>query len=311
MYGCMRATGGQDMRNHTSEAVRHARETVEAALECGINFFDHADIYGSGDCEEAFGHVLKERPSLREEIVIQTKCGIRKAHEPMGSSPARYDFSYDHIVNSAEQSLQRLGIETIDILLLHRPDPLAEPAEVARAFEHLHSSGKARYFGVSNHSGYQIELLKRSIDQPLVANQLQFSLFHSGLIDAGTLVNQKRPEFHYPGEGTLEYCQLHSVSIQAWSPLAGGALGMIAQDKRAAPTLPETRGLVQQMAEAKNVSPEAILLAWIFRHPAGIQPVIGTTNTKRIRACGEATNISLSREEWYTLYTTARGLPTG
>lgn len=311
IYGCMRAAGGWHFKEANAEAVDNTRRVVDAALEAGINFFDHADIYCAGVCESAFGKVLAERPELRDSMIIQTKCGIRFANTPEAGMPGRYDFSYDHIVESAEASLRRLGVDTIDVYLLHRPDPLVEPEEVARAFDHLEESGKVRYFGVSNHSGHQIDLLRKYLNQPLVTNQLEVSLLHTCLIDPGTAVNQNQPQWSTPGEGTLEYCRIHDISVQSWSPLAQGRLGADTVDDLKNPDHKELYSALHQMAEAKGVSVEAVLLAWVLRHPAKIQPIIGTTQAERIHACAAACEITLSREEWNTLYILARGKPMG
>ena len=204
-------------------------------------------------------------------------------------------------MSSVEDSLKRLKTDYLDVLLLHRPDALVEPEEVAEAFDKLHQQGKVRYFGVSNHNAAQIALLQRYVIQPIVANQMQFSLLHHHLIEAGQITNQDEPKQIVRGDGTLEYCRLHDITIQAWSPLAQGAATGASDD----PAHAELSALVNAMAKEKNVSGEAIAIAWILRHPAKIQPVIGTTNQERIRAACEADNVELSREEWYALYTAA------
>ncbi|MGE9296048.1 MAG: aldo/keto reductase, partial [Puniceicoccales bacterium] len=196
----------------------------------------------------------------------------------------------------------RFGVENIDVLLLHRPDPLMEPEEVARAFDDLQQSGKVAHFGFSNHSAAQIQLLKKCVRQPIVANQLEVSLLHTGMIDAGTAANQTQPTLHEPGEGTLEYCQEHDISIQPWSPLARGQLA----DEANAP-VKELHPMLEKFAADKGVSIEAILLAWLLRHPAKMQPILGSCNPERIAAACRATEVKLTREEWYQLYVTARG----
>lgn len=309
IFGCMRIGGPWDYTPMLPATVESATRSVKAGLDAGYTFFDHADIYCCGKSEQAFGEILKATPSLRDKIVLQSKCGIRPAGNPKPTDPTRYDFSFEHIVASVEGSLKRLGTDRLDILLLHRPDALMEPAEVARAFDHVEKSGKVRYFGVSNFAGYQIDLLKTAVTQPLIANQVRLGLLHTGLIDAGTAVNQEKPHFTHPGEGTLEYCRQHRITIQAWSPLENGKLtGRKLGHTDEARTL-RAAELVKQMAEEKKVSREAILLAWLLRHPAGIQPIIGTTSPERIGATAQAFDVTLSREEWYTLYTTARGEP--
>lgn len=306
VLGCMGLGGGWDDAPIEPEHVKQAQEAVEAAIEVGINMFDHADIYRRGKAEQVFGQVLKEQPGLREKIFIQSKCGIRFAQGD--TVPGRYDFSEEHILQSVDGELQRLGIEYLDCLLLHRPDPLGEPEVVAAAIDQLHKSGKVRYFGVSNMNAGQIELLQRYADQPFIVNQLELNLLHTGFLDTGVHVNQEAARANTFPDGTMEYMQLHDIQVQAWSPLAQGylsgrPLGGQPESVRA------TARLVREMAQQKSTTPEAVLLAWLMKHPAGIQPVIGTTNPDRIRACGQADAVSLSREEWYRLYVTSRGRP--
>jgi predicted oxidoreductase len=305
-YGCMQIGGGWDAAPPTSQQRENGLKAVWAALDEGINFFDHADIYCRGKSEEVFAGIWKERPGLRDKILVQTKCGIRFGGDPHPSSPARYDFSYAHITASVDAALQRLQTDYLDILLLHRPDALVEPEEVAQAFSELHQSGKVRFFGVSNHTAAQIELLARFLDQPLVANQLELSLLHTHLLDEGIVSNQDNPPHPVRNHGTLEYCRLHNITIQAWGPLAYGRLsGRKLENPN--DTEQKAAALVEEMAQAKSVSREAILVAWLLRHPARIQPVIGTTQPARIRAACQADRVELTREEWYALFTAGRG----
>ncbi len=287
--GCMRLSDNRDT----------ALDTIKAALDGGINFFDHADIYGGGKREEVFAAIWDGNPGLRDRIVIQSKCGIRRA-------PQRFDFSYEYIVQSVDGSLSRLKTDYLDILLLHRPDTLVEPEEVARAFDHLKQVGKVRFFGVSNHMASQIQFLQKWLSQPLVANQLQFSVVHTHLIDEGIVMN--RSDYPEPtrGEGTLEFCRMQDITIQAWSPLAGGIVSgkpLETPDER----IEETAALVARMAEEKGVSQTAIVVAWLLRHPARIQPIIGTTNPARIAGACQADDVELTREEWYSLFIAGRG----
>ncbi|RJG22988.1 aldo/keto reductase family oxidoreductase [Paenibacillus thiaminolyticus] len=303
VLGCMGLGGGWNDEPITEQHLAAAHEAVEAALEAGINMFDHADIYTRGKAEQVFGQVLKERPELREHIVLQSKCGIRFADNGI---PGRYDFSKEHILQSVDGSLRRLGVEYLDILLFHRPDPLMEPEEVAEAISALKSAGKVRAFGVSNMSAGQIRLLQAYSKEPFIVNQLEMSLAKIGWLDEGVHVNQNAAKEDIFPEGTMEYCRLENIQIQAWGPLAQGVFsGRGLSDQPA--SINETAELVQAMANEKGTTPEAIILAWLMRHPAGIQPVIGTANPERIRACGEAVNITLTREEWYTLYVSSRG----
>ncbi|MFL1673778.1 aldo/keto reductase [Paenibacillus dendritiformis] len=303
VLGCMGLGGGWNDEPITEQHLAAAHAAIEAALEAGINMFDHADIYTRGKAEEVFGQVLKERPEWRERIVLQSKCGIRFADNGI---PGRYDFSKEHILRSVDGSLKRLGVEYLDILLFHRPDPLMEPEEVAEAMSALKSAGKVRAFGVSNMSAGQIRLLQAYSKEPFIVNQLEMSLAKIGWLDQGVHVNQNAAKEDIFPEGTLEYCRLENIQIQAWGPLAQGVFsGRDLSDQPA--SIRETAELVQAMANEKGTTREAIILAWLMRHPAGIQPVIGTANPERIRACGEAVNLTLTREEWYTLYVSSRG----
>jgi predicted oxidoreductase len=308
IYGCMQIGGSWDEQPLSTETRKQAVSIIRTALDEGINFFDHADIYCYGKSEQAFASIWESAPNLRDSIVLQSKCGIRFGGDPDEGSPHRFDFSYEHILRSVEGILERLKTDYLDILLLHRPDPLVEPEEVAKAFDELHQSGKVRYFGVSNHTPSQISLLKRFLNQPLVANQVELNVIHSHLLDAGVVFNQDKPSYPVRGEGAFEYCREHDISVQAWSPLALGAVtGKIidpADDR-----LDSVARLVRALAEQKRVSPEAILIAWLLRIPGNIQPVIGTTNLERIRASCQGLSVMLSREEWYLLFTAGRGAP--
>ena len=278
-----------------------AHQFLDSALHSGINFFDHADIYTRGKAEQVFGEVLVQRPGLREKIYLQGKCGIRFAE---GQVPNRYDFSRDWIVHSVENSLARLHTDYLDLLLLHRPDPLMAPEEVAEAFYQLHKAGKVNHFGVSNMNGHQIQYLQSFLHQPVVVNQLQMSLTHLNWLDEGVLVNQGQAVSFTPG--TVEYCRSHNIQLQAWGCLSNGLFsGKDVQGESDA--IRATADLVSGFSKALGVSREAIVLAWLMRHPAGIQPVIGTTNARRIKACAEAEGIKLNREQWYQLYVSARG----
>ena len=245
----------------SAQVKQRALAVLEAALDEGINFFDHADIYCRGKSEEVFSLIWQNRPVLRDNIILQSKCGIRFADDPTAGLPQRYDFSFEYIVSSVEGSLKRLKTDYLDLLLLHRPDPLVEPEEVARAFSLLQEQGKVRFFGVSNHTPAQIELLQKYVEQPLVANQLQFSLLHTHLIDEGIVANQDNPPRPVRGQGTLEYCRTHDIAIQAWSPLARGAASGGASDSHSV----ELSALVASIAAEKNVSSEAIVIAWLLR----------------------------------------------
>lgn len=308
VMGCMPFGGTWDRTPIGPREIRQAAEAIEAALAIGVTMFDHADIYTLGKAEQSFGAVLRERPGLREQLVIQSKCGIRLPDE--AAPIARYDFSRDYILGAVDGILGRLGVEYIDILLLHRPDPLMQPDEVAEAFAALTAAGKVRHFGVSNMSASQIRYLQRALPEPLVANQLELSLARLDWLDQGVHVNQKAGAGVNFAEGLLEYCQIEGIQIQAWGPLAKGVFS-----GRSLEGQPEhirrTAALVRELAAAKETTPEAIVLGWLMRHPAMIQPVIGTITPERILACRDAERQAeqMSREEWYRLYVSARGEP--
>jgi len=302
VFGCMGLGGEWDASATTAEQREAGFLALETALEQGFNCFDHADIYTRGKAESLFGEFLKTQPGLRDQIVIQSKCAIRFADE---TTVGRYDFSAGYIESSVEASLRRLGIEQLDILLLHRPDPLMVVDEVAIVLAKLQQSGKLRHVGVSNFGAPQQHLLQAALSQPLVVNQLQMSLNNLDWLEANVLTGMPQGAQHYFAYGAVEYCQLNKVQIQAWGSLAqgkytGGAHSLTVAEQY-------TAELVKKLAAEYQVSTEAIVLAWLRRHPAGIQPVIGTTNPARIKACAQATDVTLSREHWYALYVASRG----
>ncbi|MEQ8153680.1 MAG: aldo/keto reductase [Clostridiaceae bacterium] len=282
ILGCMRIS---------QISVDEVRELIETAMEYGIDLFDHADIYGKGSCEEIFGEALT--PSLRDKIKIQTKCGIREG---------LYDFSAEHIISSVDASLKRLKTDYIDLLLLHRPDTLMEPEVVASTFDKLYKSGKVRNFGVSNFNSMQVELLQKYTYYKILANQLQLSITNTGMIDSGLNVNTQFPGGLDRDGSILEYCRLNNITIQAWSPFQHGFFeGIFLNNKK----FPELNKVLDRISEEKNVSTSAIAIAWILRHPARMQPIIGTTNKDRLKDICTASTVSLSREEWYEIYRSA------
>ncbi len=303
IYGCMMLGGGFDDRPLGEAERRRAWAALDAAFACGIKFFDHADIYCHGKSEVVFGEWLRGRGHSRENLVIQSKCGIRLAG---GGLPGRYDLSFDHLVGSVESSLRRLQTPYLDLLLLHRPDPLVEPEEVARAFDQLQREGKVRGFGVSNHSPAQIDLLRAHVAQPLLVNQLEYNPLHAVLHDAAIHANTR--ECGPPGEGTIEYCRQHGLRLQAWAALAKGRLSG-GDEEGADSRVRAAAALVRDLAQGWDVPPEAVIVAWIRRHPADFQPVIGTTQPERIRAAQRGLELRFSREQWYALYTAASGRP--
>ncbi len=282
--GCMRIT---------ELSKKDAEVLVNTALEEGIDFFDHADIYAGGKSEELFADAIEMKPSIREKFIIQTKCGIR---------PGFFDFSKEHILNSVDASLKRLKTDYIDVLLLHRPDALVEPEEVAEAFSILYSSGKVRNFGVSNQNPMQIELLKKYVKQSLIINQLQLSIMHTGMIDAGINVNMTVNGSYDRDGSILDYCRLNDITIQPWSPFQYGFFEGVFLDND---KFPELNQKINEVAEAKGVTNTAIAIAWLLRHPAKMQPIVGTTSVLRLKDICKASEIELSRPEWYEIYRAA------
>ncbi|HEY8662203.1 MAG TPA: aldo/keto reductase [Propionibacteriaceae bacterium] len=289
-------TGVMRIQEKSDDEVR---ALFDASIAAGINFFDHAAAYGSEPhgCERRFAEALALTPSQRDEITLQTKAGIVKEDGPF------FDFSYEELISSVDDSLRALDTDHIDILLLHRPDALVEPEEVARAFDELESKGKVRHFGVSNHTPAQVELLKKYVRQPLVANQLQLSITHADLITQGMASNMGALDQSIDRTiGTLDYCRLHDITIQAWSPFqAGFFTGPFLGN----PDYPELNAVIDRLAEKYGVPAEALATAWITRHPAQIQVVLGTTNPERLTAAAQGADIVLTKVEWYELYRAA------
>ncbi|WP_339321209.1 aldo/keto reductase family oxidoreductase [Paenibacillus sp. FSL W8-0194] len=270
-----------------------AERFVQTALELGANFFDHADIYGGGACEEIFADAIHMNSDIRENIILQSKCGIR---------PGMFDFSKEHILNSVDGILKRLKTDYLDVLLLHRPDALVEPEEVAEAFDQLESSGKVRHFGVSNQNPMQIQLLKKAVKQPIVANQLQLSITNATMISSGINVNMENESAVNRDGSVLDFCRLHDITIQPWSPFQYGFFEgvFLGNDK-----FPELNQKIDEIAAKYGVTSTTIAIAWLLRHPANMQPVIGTMNLERLKDCIKASEITLSREEWYEIYRAA------
>ena len=268
-----------------------------AAREIGVNIFDHADIYGGAPhrCEARFGDALRLTADERDKIVIQSKCGIR---------PGYFDFSKEHILASVDRSLKALRSDYLDVLLLHRPDALVEPEEVAEAFDKLHAAGKVRHFGVSNHTPGQIDLLKTAVTQPIIANQIQLSVAHAPSIAFGVAANMGGSEQSIDRDGELvNYSRINSITLQAWSPFQHGFFeGIFLGDRE---NYPELNKVLDQLAETYGATPAAIAVAWIARHPAKIQTVLGTTNPQRLRDSAIGADIELSREEWYRMFKAA------
>lgn len=280
------------MRIHTMPKAEIAA-LIQTALDGGITFFDHADIYGGGQSEAKFAEALEMTPRVRETMMIQSKCGIRKG---------MFDFSKAHILEAVDGSLKRLQTDYLDVLLLHRPDALVEPEEVAEAFTILQDSGKVRHFGVSNQNPMQIELLTKFVKQKLIFNQLQFSITNTGMIDAGINVNMEiDPSIDRDGS-ILDYCRLKEITIQPWSPFQYGFFEGVFLDND---KFPELNAVIDRLAAAYGVTNTAIAIAWILRHPAKMQPIVGTTNAQRVRDICKASDVTLTRQEWYEVYIAA------
>jgi len=317
-FGCA-SLGGWNKGVIDADTARQAEALIRTAHEQGITLFDHADFYGFGNGELAFGGVLKRNPSLRDSMVIQSKCGQRMPGDPEPADPYRVDFSRDHIVASVEGSLKRLNTDYLDILLLHVPDALMDPAEVGEAFEALKASGKVRHFGLSNYSAMKIAWLQKHIGERLVINQVQLGLAHSHMIADGMefvlevgqellrVFGGERDGFTnayggIPGSGTLDYCALNDIQLQAWGPLHGNILRPGAAET---PEQEQAADLVAAIAEAHGVTPAAIALAWLLRHPSGIVPVFATSSPAHLIENCAADGVTLSRSEWYALFAAA------
>ena len=281
--GCMRMTGLDD---------KGAQEYVRTALDNGANFFDHADIYGGGKCEEIFGRAIKG--IKREDLIIQSKCGIVPGK--------RFDFSKEHILNSVDGILKRLDVEYIDVLLLHRPDALVDPVEVAEAFSKLKAAGKVNHFGVSNQNPMQMQLLQKFMPMPIVANQLQLSITNSTMISQGIEVNMERENSLMRDGSVLDFCRLNDITIQPWSPFQYGYFeGVFLGNEK----FPELNAKIDEIAAKYGVTNTTIAVAWLLRHPANFQPIIGTMNLGRMKECIAACDIKLDRQEWYDIYKAA------
>lgn len=288
VQGCMR------MPSLTTEA---AAEVIRTDYELGVNFFDHATCYGrDGAAETRFGDAFPLTGLRREDVILQSKCGLCFERN-------EFDWTYENIIASVEGSLRRLKTDYLDALLLHRPDVLFEPEEVARAFDELEKQGKVRFFGVSNLVPMQIELLKKYVKQPLVFNQVQLSLDQSQLIDQALYMNNKYTDFGVNRDcNLLDYCRLNDITIQAWSPLQYGLFKGNFVDN---PDFPQLNAALGQIADRENVTKTAVALAWILRHPARMQAVIGTMNPRHIQEACEAARVNLSHHDWYALYLAA------
>ncbi|MFK0002014.1 aldo/keto reductase family oxidoreductase [Paenarthrobacter sp. NPDC090522] len=303
IYGCMGLGGPWDGTSYGATEIDQAAAVIEAAQGIGIELFDHADIYRSGKSEAVFGEVLARSQGLRESVQLQTKCGIRLGERGLDT---HYDLSREAILERVNQSLKRLQTEYVDILLLHRPDPLMDAREVTDAVGQLMAEGKVRQLGVSNMSGAQIAYLQDRLETPIVANQLEMSLLRRDWLESTVLVNHPEGTAYSFPHGTLEHCMANGIELQAYGSLAQGRYtGAGGQT----PADTATAAMLERLAGEKNTTPESVLLGWLMKHPAGISPVVGTTNPGRIGACAQAIDVAenMSRAEWYGLWTAARG----
>lgn len=283
--GCMRMN---------SLDLNQANVFINEALEIGANFFDHADIYGGGECEEIFSKAIDMDQGKREKMILQSKCGIRPG--------IAFDFSKEHIINSVDGILKRLQTDYLDILLLHRPDALVEPEEVAETFDLLQSQGKVRHFGVSNQNPMQIMLLQKYVKQPIIANQLQLSITNTNMITQGMHVNMLDDAAVNRDGSILDFCRLNDITIQPWSPFQFGFFEGVFLGNEDFPVLNKK---IREIALKYGVSNTTIVIAWILRHPAKMQPVTGTMKTSRLKDCVKGCDVSLTREEWYEIYLSA------
>lgn len=293
-YGCWRIAGASNPSEVTPQLFEKGKKAIISAYEAGYTLFDNADVYSGGVAEKILGEVLREIPGMRNRIIIVTKCGVRRPSDPSPEAPYRYDFSKEYIVNSCEGSLKRLGIETIDIYLLHRPDYLCNPEEVADAFNMLYSSGKVRAFGVSNFSTSQVNMLQKYCSNKLIVNQIEISLLETSAFE----------------DGRLDQCIMEKITPMAWSPLGGGALcnnRSESNQKYPQEKINRVKEALDKIASQRNTTAAVIALAWLLKHPSGIMPIVGSANPERIREAVMADEIDLTREEWYTLLQASKG----
>ena len=295
-YGCWRIAGSWNPAEVTSESLAAGKRAVRTAYETGYTVFDLADIYCQGRCEELFGEAVHEVGGMRERVIVATKCGIRRAGNPTAAAPQRWDFSGEYIVRACEESLRRMRLDTIDLLMLHRPDYLAAPHEIAGAFLQLHDAGKVRCFGVSNFRPSLVSALQSACPLPLAVNQVEISLVQRAAFE----------------DGTLDQCLERNLTPMAWSPLGGGLLGEGARELLVWQQAYRPADVVQvldEIAHARGVSRAVIAYAWLLKHPSCIMPIVGSTNPGRIRDAAKADELELTREEWYRLLLAARGEP--
>ncbi|MGC8257703.1 aldo/keto reductase [Leuconostoc mesenteroides subsp. jonggajibkimchii] len=280
-----------------TRSERDAQKTIESTISHGINFFESANVYGAGKSSTAFGRALKDAKISRDKILIQSKGGIVR-----GDKFKRVDYSKENLIQSVEDELSRIGTDYLDVFVLHRPDVLVEPDEVAEAFNILEQSGKVRYFGVSNQNSLDIELLKTAVKQPLIVNQLQFGIMHTGMIDQQIHVNMTDDAANMRDAELLAYSRIHEMTIQTWSPLQFGYFGGVFVDN---PDFPELNEVLGRLADHYQTNKSAIAVAWILRHPANMLVIIGSMSDHHIQEMAEGDNVNLTRQDWYDIYLAA------
>lgn len=304
IYGCMGLGGLWDESPITKQDRKKAFKAIEIALENGIDTFDHADIYTLGKAERVFGEFLISHPAIRSQMKIQTKAGIQLGAAALGSN--RYNLSKDYLISAIESSLKNLQTEYLDMFLLHRPDPLTSILEITDALLLIKEKGYALNVGVSNMSVRQIESIQATANLRISANQIQFSLGHSLMLEDEVWLNRRETQDNTLA-GMLAFAQTNHMTIQAWSPLDRGEYLKKPSEKKDHKTK-NTQKLIKELSQKYEVEPIAIPLAWVLQLPANIQPIIGTTNPKRIKAATKAGDLLLTREDWYDLWVTSKGV---
>lgn len=304
IYGTMGHGGGWNVEKITKKTVENAERAFREAIDIGIDLFDFADIYQNGKSEQVFGEIVKNDPSIKDKIKIQSKAGIILQSL---TDVQRYDFSSSHLISSVESSLERLNIDYLDSLLLHRPDPLMNKKDLKKAFDYLFDNGLIKSLGVSNMNQYQIQFIENAVERKIEVNQLEMSLKRLDWLDNTIGVNNDESKDTTFTPGLMEYCIMNNIELQAWSSMAGGIFSGKPLGKDIDKNILETKKYIYELSNSKRTSAGSIVLAFILKHPANIRPIIGTTNPKRIKELSDATKIELTREEWYKLYVLARG----
>ena len=304
IYGTMGIGGGWTDDVLTESAIAEGTKAIQTAFDCGIRTFDFANIYQKGKSEEVFGLYLENNEGLREKLFLQSKVGIELYDDPFKN---RYNFSKEHIIEEVEAILKRLKTDYLDCLILHRFDPLMDQQELSEAIQEMKVRGLFKSLGVSNMSHHQIKIIEKITKEKITVNQLEMSLKKRDWLEGSVMFNHGGYQSLDFPVGTIEYCQLNGIELQAWSSLGQGIYSGRPLKEPIDESVKKTRTLVKKLAQEKNVSKESIVIAWLLKHPSKIRPVIGSTNEKRIKNIAESTNVKLTREEWYDLFVSARG----